>query len=191
MRLSVFLWCSNQAKWTCTGRVICNLLGTLGTRYTRQCRQRVPQSLKRCPMETDMEELFQEACSWDVSHRTSACTSINAMAAFCTHHGYWVDNLHCDHCLNSPEAQGQKSFRVKSGPLLEVVVLLPESSFDPQVATSVLVGTQKLINAVDASFKARGHDSKYAICAQWWRQQSPLPEPSPAYYSQGCLCVTH
>ncbi|KAL1468651.1 hypothetical protein MTO96_025240 [Rhipicephalus appendiculatus] len=78
---------------------------------TDECRQRVPQSLKRCLMETDMEVLFQEACSWDVSHRTSACTSINAMAAFCTHHGYWVDNLHCCHCLNSPEAQGQKSFR--------------------------------------------------------------------------------
>lgn len=128
-----------------------------------ECRQRVPQSLKHCLMETNMEQLFQEACSWDVSHRTSACTSINAMAAFCTHHGYWVDNLHCDHCLNSPEAQGQKSFRVKSGPLLEVVVLLAESSFDPHVATSVLVGTQKLVDAVDASFKARGHDTKYAF----------------------------
>ncbi|KAL1462160.1 hypothetical protein MTO96_043188 [Rhipicephalus appendiculatus] len=114
-------------------------------------------------MESDMEELFQEACSWDISHRTSACTSINAMAAFCTHHGYWVDNLHCDRCLNSPEAQGQKSFRVKSGPVLEVVVLLAESSFNPQVATSVLVGTQKLMDAVHASFKARGHDTKYAF----------------------------
>lgn len=128
-----------------------------------ECRQQVPQTLKHCLMETNMEELFQEACSWDVSHRTSACTSINAMAAFCTHHGYWVDNLHCDHCLSLPGAQGQKTFRVKSGPVLEVVVLLAESSFDPQVATSVLAGTQKLVDAVGASFKARGHDTKYAF----------------------------
>lgn len=128
-----------------------------------ECRQRMPQTLKHCLMKTNMEELFQEACSWDVSHRASTCTSVNAMAAFCTHHGYWVDNLHCDHCLNLPEAQGQKTFQVKSGPLLEVVVLLAESSFDPRVATSVLAGTQKLVDAVDAVFKARGHDTKYAF----------------------------
>nr|XP_054920355.1 uncharacterized protein LOC126517671 [Dermacentor andersoni] len=130
---------------------------------TEECRQRVPQTLKHCLMKTNMEELFQDACSWDVSHRASTCTSVNAMAAFCTHHGYWVDNLHCDHCLNSPEAQGQKTFRVKSGPLLEVVVLLAESSFDPRVATLVLAGTQKLVDAVDASFKAHGHNTKYAF----------------------------
>lgn len=128
-----------------------------------ECRQRVPQSLKHCLMETGMEELFQEACSWDVSQRTSACTSINAMAAFCTHHGFWVENLYCDHCLNLPEAQGHKSFRVNSRPQLEVVVLLAESSFDPQVTTAVLAGTWKLVDAVDACFKAHGHDTKYAF----------------------------
>lgn len=128
-----------------------------------ECRQRVPQTLKHCLMETKMEELFQEACSWDISHRASVCTSINAMAAFCNHHGYWVENLHCDHCLNSPETQGQKSFRVKSSPLLEVVVLLAESSFDPLVATSVLAGTQRLVDAVDTVFKTHGHDTKYAF----------------------------
>lgn len=129
-----------------------------------KCWQQVPQALKRCLTETKNEELFHEACSWDVSHRSSPCTSINAMAAYCTHHGYWVpDNLHCDHCHNSSEAAGKKSFRLKSAPILEVVVLLAESSFEPRVATSVLAGTQRLVDAVDAAFKARGHDTNFAF----------------------------
>lgn len=131
---------------------------------TEECWQRVPQALKRCLVETKTEELFHEACSWDVSHRSGPCTSINALAAYCTHHGYWVDNLHCDHCLGTAlEAQGEKRFRLKSAPVLEVVVLLAESSFTPRVATSVLAGTQSLVDAVDAVFKARGHDTKYAF----------------------------
>ncbi|KAK8775531.1 hypothetical protein V5799_031124 [Amblyomma americanum] len=59
------------------------------------CHQRVPQTPKHCLMETNMKDLFQEAYSWDMSHRASACISINAMAAFCNHHGYWVENMHC------------------------------------------------------------------------------------------------
>lgn len=86
------------------------------------------------------------------------------MVAYCAHHGYGVaDNLHCDHCHDSAEAQGKKSFRLKSAPVLEVVVLLAESSFDPRVAPSVLAGTQSLVDAVDAVFKTRGHDTKYAF----------------------------
>lgn len=131
---------------------------------TEQCWQRVPQALKHCLAETRSEALFHEACAWDVSHGSGPCTSINAMVAYCAHHGYGVaDNLHCDHCHDSAEAQGKKSFRLKSAPVLEVVVLLAESSFDPRVAPSVLAGTQSLVDAVDAVFKAWGHDTKYAF----------------------------
>lgn len=145
-------------------RALVNPVRSAPVSGAQECWQRVPQALKRCLTETKSEELFHEACLWDVSHRSDPCTSINAMAAYCAHRGYWVpDNLHCDHCHNSSEASGKKSFRLKSAPVLEVVILLAESSFEPRVATSVLAGTQRLVDAVDAVFKARGHNTKYAF----------------------------
>lgn len=60
-----------------------------------QCRQQIPQSLKGCLVELKMEKVFMAACNWDVTTGEDVCSSINAVAAICSHHGHRIENHHC------------------------------------------------------------------------------------------------
>lgn len=130
---------------------------------TEDCTQQMPQSLKHCLVQMKIEKRFRDVCEWDVTIERNICDTFDAAAAVCTHHGFQIENVHCDPCHSGPEAQGQKNFRTTSSKVLEVGVVVAESTFAPEVLNSVLSGVKSLLAAVHSVFSKLDYQTKFAF----------------------------
>ncbi|KAG0426622.1 hypothetical protein HPB47_026283, partial [Ixodes persulcatus] len=130
---------------------------------TEDCTQQMPQSLKHCLAQMKIDKFVRDVCEWDVTAERSICDTFNAVAAICTHHGFQIENVHCDPCHDGPEAEGQKTFRTKSSKVLEVGVVVAESTFTPEALSSVLSGTKSLLATVHAVFGKLGYRTKHVF----------------------------
>uniref|UniRef100_V5HDM9 Putative apolipoprotein b n=1 Tax=Ixodes ricinus TaxID=34613 RepID=V5HDM9_IXORI len=130
---------------------------------TEDCTQQMPQSLKHCLAQMKIDKLVRDVCEWDVTAERSICDTFNAVAAICNHHGFQIENVHCDPCHDGPEAEGQKTFRTKSSKVLEVGVVVAESTFTPEALSSVLSGAKNLLAAVHAVFGKLGYRTKHVF----------------------------
>ncbi|CAN7938726.1 unnamed protein product, partial [Ixodes hexagonus] len=130
---------------------------------TEDCTQRMPQSLKHCLVQMKIDKFVREVCEWDVTAERNICDTFDAAAAICAHRGYKIENVHCDPCHAGPEAHGQKKFRTTSSKVLEVGVLVAESTFAPEVLKSVLSGARTLLAALHSVFGKLDYQTKYAF----------------------------